>query len=340
MSSRYQQQIKLPEIGIAGQEQLQNARVLCIGAGGIGVTLLAYLAAAGVGTIGIVDDDRIDETNLHRQILYREEHLQQSKAVVAKEQLQALNSSIQVHAYELRLNRENAEQLLNDYDLVADCSDNFATRYLLHDLCFHFNKPYIYASAQQFQGYCALFYGKDNPCLHCLFPELPQRVTNCQEGGVLGTLPGLLGIIQATELLKWITNAGTSLLNRLLCIDFLTMNIKTIHLLKNSECAFCVHGQIREERYGACMTSNELPLFIDKHPNALLLDVRTRQEHEAKNIGGKLIPLAELEQRLHELDSSVPIVVYCQTGKRSFQAFNILKAAGFALVYHLVKMEL
>jgi molybdopterin/thiamine biosynthesis adenylyltransferase/rhodanese-related sulfurtransferase len=344
---RYTPQIKLKEIGIEGQEKLKNASVLCIGAGGIGVTLLPYLAAAGVGTIGVIDDDLIDETNLHRQVLYQEKHLHQSKASIATMQLQALNSNIKVCAYEFRLVAENAEQLIAQYDLIADCSDNFYTRYLIHDTCFRLNKPYIYASAYQFEGHCSFFHGKDNPCLHCLFPAIPKAVSNCQNGGVLGTLPGLLGILQATEIIKWITEAGVSLRNRLLCIDFLTMEMKTIHLVKNKECQFCVHGRsIEDSAYGMCDVPSELhsfavtpqavSSFLDIYPDALLLDVRTKEEHESQNIGGILIPVDELATRINELDSMKPILIYCHSGQRSQRAFIILRQAGFRSVYHLV----
>lgn len=348
MSNRYLQQIKLAELGIKGQEKLQKASVLCVGAGGIGVTLLSYLAGAGVGHIGIIDDDLIDESNLHRQVLYHEKHIHQSKAIIAKTYLDALNSKIKVDAYAFRLTAENAEHLLGEYDLIADCSDNFYTRYLIHDFCFRLQKPYIYASAYQFQGHCALFYGKESPCLHCLFPTIPKAAINCQDGGVLGTLPGLLGILQATEIIKWITGIGVSLLNRLLTIDFLTMELKTIHLAKNSECSFCVHGQgLDDEAYGLCASVNELGSFavasqslaefLRNNGNTLLLDVRTKEEHEQNNIGGILIPLDELKARLNELDPLQTILIYCYSGQRSQRAFALLREAGFSFVYHLEK---
>ncbi|MCE0723164.1 HesA/MoeB/ThiF family protein [Legionella resiliens] len=343
---RYAQQTILEEIGIHGQEKLQKARVLCVGAGGIGAALLPYLAGAGVGTIGIIDDDLIEESNLHRQILYQEKEIHQSKAAIAKLRLQALNSKINVQSYEFRLNAENAEEIIAKYDLVADCSDNFYTRYLTHEVCFNLEKPYIYASAYQFKGHCSLFYGKQNPCLQCLFPAIPNTIVNCQNGGVLGTLPGLLGILQATEIIKWITHSGVSLLNRLLCIDFLTMEMKNIHLVKNEECQFCVYGKtIVEKEFAPCALPTEiqfstvssltLPRFLQENPGVLLLDVRTVAEHNMKNLGGKLIPLVELPTRINELDPSQPILIYCQSGQRSKQAFRILQQAGFSVLYHL-----
>jgi molybdopterin/thiamine biosynthesis adenylyltransferase/rhodanese-related sulfurtransferase len=347
MLTRYTQQIKLEEIGTEGQKKLENASVLCIGAGGIGVTLLSYLAGAGVGQLGILDDDLLEETNLHRQVLYQESHIHQTKALVAQMQLQALNSKIKIHAYPFRLALENAEQLISQYDLVADCSDNFYTRYLIHDTCFRLNKPYFYASAYQFKGHYALFYGKENGCFHCVFPSVPKTMKQCQSGGVIGTLPGLLGIIQATELIKWITGAGTLLKNKLLTIDFLSMEFKNYEFIKNEGCFFCVHGKSMEYPEDLCtlvkepdsfaVTTHEFPDFLKQYPEALLLDVRTHEEHEARNIGGTLIPIDELESRVTELNPSQPILVYCYSGQRSRRAFDLLRGAGFSLVYHLEK---
>ncbi|WP_454780679.1 ThiF family adenylyltransferase [Legionella sp. WA2022007384] len=343
---RYAQQIKLEEIGLHGQEKLQKARVLCVGAGGIGATLLPYLAGAGVGTLGIIDDDRIEESNLHRQILYQEKDIHQLKATTAKMKLQALNSNINIQAYDVRLNDENAEDIISQYDLVADCSDNFHTRYLTHGICYRLEKPYVYASAYQFQGHCSLFYGRENPCLHCLFPVIPDSVANCQNGGVLGPLPGLLGILQATEIIKWITQSGVSLLNRLLCIDFLSMEMKNIHLVKNKECQFCVYGQAMEKNvFTQCVSSydlqsfavssDDLSSFLHQYPDALLLDVRTEAEHNRYNLGELFIPLSELPDRLNDLNSLQPILIYCQSGQRSQRALMLLKKAGFRSVYHL-----
>lgn len=341
MKNRYQQQLKLREIGLQGQEKLQAARVLCIGAGGIGVTLLPYLAGAGVGQIGMVDDDRIELSNLHRQILYREEQIGQFKVDIAKQQLEALNPTIEVQAYATRLAADNAEELINKYDIIADCTDNFYTRYLIHDTCFRLQKPYVYASAALFQGHCSLFYGEDNPCLHCLFPAVPKNAGSCQDSGVLGTVPGLLGLIQATEIIKWITKTGTSLHNRLLCIDFLTMEMKNVRLMKNQECPFCVHGvTLALQDFGSCassyaITTDGLASFLLQHPKTLLVDVRTREEHAVENIGGIVIPLDELALRVNELDFENTILVYCYSGKRSQQALVLLKELGFKDVYHL-----
>ncbi|PWY57500.1 thiamine biosynthesis protein ThiF [Legionella qingyii] len=343
---RYAQQIRLEEIGVHGQKKLQKSRVLCVGAGGIGATLLPYLAGAGVGTLGIIDDDFIEESNLHRQILYQEKDIYHLKATTAKMKLQGLNSNINIQVYEARLNNENAEDIIAQYDLVADCSDNFYTRYLTHGICYRLEKPYVYASAYQFQGHCSLFYGKDNPCLHCLFPVIPDSFANCQNGGVLGTLPGLLGIVQATEIIKWITQSGVSLLNRLLCIDFLSMEMKNIHLVKNEECSFCVSGQTVEkniftqsvpsdEMQSFAVLADALPSFLQNNPDALLLDVRTVTEHNMNNLGGTLIPLSELPDRFNELNPLQTTLIYCQSGQRSQRALILLRQAGFRTVYHL-----
>ncbi|HHT0592611.1 TPA: ThiF family adenylyltransferase [Legionella anisa] len=341
---RYSQQIKLEEIGIQGQIKLRKAKVLCIGAGGIGATLLPYLAGAGVGTIGVIDGDIIEENNLHRQILYQEMDAGKAKADVAKVKIHALNSSNTIHAYAFRLTACNAEEIIAQYDLVADCSDNFYTRYLVHDTCYRLGKPYVYASAYQFQGHCSLFYGQENPCLHCLFPILPDMGVNCQTGGVLGTLPGLLGLLQATEIIKWITTSTASLLNRLLCIDLLSMEIKKIQLIKNEECQFCVFGKTLEasvfctpadEMQFFTIALEDLSRFLQENPEVFLLDVRTADEHYHNNLGGKLIPLAELPMRLDELNPLEPILIYCQSGQRSQRAVLLLRQAGFRAVYHL-----
>ena len=233
---RYSQQIKLDGIGLSGQQKLKNARVLCIGLGGLGSPLLLYLAAAGVGTLGIIDDDQVELSNLQRQILYRLSQVSEQKVTATKAQLLALNPHIQVHSYAAKLTEHNAAELISQYDLIADCSDNFPTRYLILDTCLDFNKPYVYASASRFQGYCSLFHG--SPCFRCLFPRSANadNVATCQGEGVLGVLPGILGIIQATEILKWLLKLGNPLEKRLLIIDLLKMSFKEIQLAQNPDC--------------------------------------------------------------------------------------------------------
>ena len=346
---RYSQQIKLDEIGLPGQEQLKNARVLCVGLGGLGSPLLLYLAAAGVGTLGIVDDDIVELSNLQRQILYRLPDVTLKKTVAASAQLLALNPSIQVNSYHEKLTEKNAAELINQYDIVADGSDNFYTRYLIHDVCFDLKKPYVYASASQFQGYCSLFYGSKGPCFRCLFPIPPQHDTipNCNAGGVLGVLPGMLGIIQAADIIKWILKIGNPLEKRLLMIDILKMTFKEIQIAQNPDCTLCVHHPLSQRMNSLgcqrpidlkkyAITSEYLPEFLQQNSKTTLIDVRTVKEHETHNIGGKLIPLTELPHRLSELDPSHHIIVYCQSGKRSLVALTILLEAGFTSVNYVV----
>lgn len=345
---RYAQQIKLSEIGLEGQKKLKQARVLCVGLGGLGSPLLLYLAAAGVGKLGIIDPDHVELTNLHRQILYRTQDLNQSKAILAKHQLFALNSSIEVHAYPEKITKNNVDEFISQYDIIADGSDNFATRYLIHDSCFKFNKPYVYASAGQFQGYCAIFHASaENPCLCCLFPNtMPDSQFNCATDGVIGVLPGLLGILQATEIIKWILKLGTSLIKRLLTVDLLTMSFREIHLRKNPDCQLCVYRKFAEEPIPEMIGSETLPLkdyaisvqqlihLLQKN-NTSLIDVRSEAEHKAKNIGGQLIPIIELPNRLNELNHNHTIIFYCHSGKRSLDAVKLLLTAGFTSVKYL-----
>jgi adenylyltransferase/sulfurtransferase len=239
---RYSQQIKLNNIGPSGQIALKNARVLCVGAGGLGSSLLLYLAAAGIGTIGIIDDDKIELGNLNRQTLYQTAHLGHQKAIIAKQQLTALNPSIHITTYTERLSSKNAESLFQDYDIIADCSDNFETRYLIGDTAFLMNKPCVFAAVSQFKGQCAVFLSKkESACFRCLFPTIPKIncFTSCEESGVIGVAPGLLGIIQATEIIKSILKIGDILSNRLLIIDILTMQFRAFHMTKNKNCPLC-----------------------------------------------------------------------------------------------------
>ncbi|KTC78361.1 molybdopterin-synthase adenylyltransferase MoeB [Legionella brunensis] len=347
---RYSQQIKLPDIGLSGQEKLRNARVLCIGLGGLGSPLLLYLAAAGVGRLGIVDDDLVELSNLQRQILYRQPQVGLQKSAAATAQLLALNPSIHVDSYSERLTEENASKLISQYDIVADGSDNFYTRYLIHDTCFELEKPYVYASASQFQGSCSIFYSSKGPCLRCLFPEPPDNniIPNCAAGGVIGVLPGILGTIQASEIIKWILKIGNSLEKRLLIIDLLKMTFKEIHLYQNPDCKLCVHRQplsklvrplncqspVNLKNYS--ITPEHLLELLQQNSSITLIDVRSTKEHEAHNIGGKILPLTELPHRLSELDPNQNIILYCHSGNRSISALNILLKAGFTSVKYLI----
>lgn len=333
--ARYAHQIKLSEIGLEGQMILKNTRVLCVGAGGLASPLLLYLAAAGVGTIGIVDDDKVEVSNLQRQILYTTENIGTKKISNAKQHLTALNPHINVTMHDTRLHSTNAEDLIAQYDIVADCSDNFATRYLINDTCFQLNKPFVFASIYQFSGQCALFSRKHKMCFRCLFPALPksQELPNCDLGGVLGVLPGLLGTIQATEILKYVLNIGESLLGRLLYIDILKMSFTTFTLSPNPECELCHHGIANDSPDE--ISVYELQKKLDAEENIFLLDVRTAEEHCLYNIGGTLIPLDQLLERLHELNRHDDIVVYCHLGQRSLSAALLLKKANFHSVRSL-----
>ncbi|KTD64084.1 HesA/MoeB/ThiF family protein [Legionella spiritensis] len=238
---RYSRQMALEEIGFSGQQKLKAARVLCAGLGGLGSPLSLYLAAAGVGTIGLVDGDRVEVGNLHRQILYRSSQVDESKALSAQKQLLSLNPCITVNVYPEKLTADNAVDIIGQYDIIADGTDNFKTRYLIHDVCFQLEKPYVYASVSQFTGYCSIFSGGQGPCLRCVFPQSPQEqaTMDCNGNGVLGMLPGMLGIIQATEIMKWLVQAGQSLNNRLLKVDLLNMIFKDIRLARNPDCKLC-----------------------------------------------------------------------------------------------------
>jgi len=335
---RYSKHLKLDNIGIAGQLKLKDARVLCIGAGGLGSSVLLHLAAAGIGSIGIVDDDVVELSNLQRQILYQHSHLGMKKSIIAKQQLSALNPYIHINEYNEKFNLTNARELISQYDIIADCTDNFTTRYLINDVCYHLNKPYVFASIYQFEGQCSLFLGKESPCFRCLYPMIPtaEIAPDCSDAGVLSVLPGLFGVIQATEIIKWILKLDNSLAGHLLSIDLLKMQFRTFFLSQNPECLLCVLQQPLESlrqvktcHHKLLISVNELEQKLKSNDNMILLDVRSIEEHEAYHLGGLLIPLPELPHRLTELNPDKLIIVYCQSGKRSMQVVKLLKQANF-----------
>lgn len=346
---RYSKQLKLAQVGLAGQLKLKNARVLCIGAGGLSSSLLLYLAAAGVGTIGIVDHDSVELSNLQRQILYQYTHLGHKKAIIAKQQLLALNPDININVYVEEFNFNNAKVIINQYDIIADCSDNFVTKYLINDIAFYLNKPYIFASVAQFSGQCAIFLGKQSPCLRCLFPIIPAAHTtlSCDQNGVLGILPGILGTLQAAEIIKWILGLEMSLAGNLLTTDVLRMKFSKLRFQKNNECVLCVQQYPIEvllqsvsspdasdmAKYAISFTEMEHQLQTDN--NILLLDVRTPEEHYQYNLGGTLIPLKHLPTQLKKLNPDQFIIAYCQSGNRSIQAIKMLINANFNTVRYL-----
>jgi adenylyltransferase/sulfurtransferase len=352
---RYSRHLIMPEVGLGGQKKLKQARVLCVGAGGLGSPLTLYLAAAGVGQIGIVDFDVVDFSNLQRQILHSTKDVGRSKLDSAREKLEGINPNVEIRTHEIRLSSENALDLFRQYDIVADGTDNFPTRYLVNDASVLTGKPNVYASIFRFEGQASVFGLKDGPCYRCLYPEPPPAglVPSCAEGGVLGILPGLVGIIQATEVVKLILGRGESLAGRLLLFDALGMNFRELKLRKNSDCPLCGdHPTLTElidyEQFCGMdegqpqlseqweVSVEELKRELDQGSNLFILDVRNPEEYEISRLpNSQLIPLGDLLNRIHELDSARDIVVHCKSGMRSAQAIEILREAGFRKLRNL-----
>ncbi len=353
---RYSRHLIMPEVGMDGQLKLKNAKVLCIGTGGLGAPLGVYLAAAGVGRIGLVDFDVVDNSNLQRQILFGTKDVGRAKIAAAADRLHDLNPEIQIDTYETRLTSDNALDLFKPYDIIVDGTDNFPTRYLVNDACVILGKPNVYGSIFRFEGQATIFAYPGGPCYRCLYPEPPPPglVPSCAEGGVLGVLPGIVGSIQATETLKLILGAGDSLVGRLLLFDALAMKFRELKLRKNPECPACGEHPtikklidyeefcgIRGEEAPAMastvpeITPKELKQRLDRGDDLFILDVREPHEYQICNIGGKLIPLGEISRRAHELDSSREIVVHCRSGKRSAEAAEFLRGVGFRKLLNL-----
>jgi adenylyltransferase/sulfurtransferase len=352
---RYSRHVMLPEVGMEGQLKLKQAKVLCIGAGGLGSPLALYLAAAGVGTLGTVDFDVVDLTNLHRQIIHTTADVGRSKLDSAAEHIAATNPNVCVRKFEARLSSANALEIFREFDIVADGTDNFPTRYLVNDACVLTGKPNVYGSIFRFEGQASVFAVKSGPCYRCLYPEPPPpgMVPSCAEGGVLGILPGLVGVIQATETIKLILGLGETLAGRLLMIDAQAMRFRELKLRKNPECPVCGEHPtvtelidynqfcgIRGEERGASatmadMTVEELKRRLDAGEEIFVLDVREPHEYQIANIGGHLIPLNDLPKRVGELDANREIVVHCKGGGRSAKAVDFLRQSGFAKVHNL-----
>ena len=350
---RYSRHLILPDVGVEGQKKLKAARVLLVGAGGLGSPAALYLAAAGVGTLGLVDFDVVDQTNLQRQILHGTSAVGTLKLESARARIQDLNPNVQVETFETRLTSENALQILREFDVVADGTDNFPTRYLVNDACVLLNKPNVYGSIFRFEGQASVFYAKHGPCYRCLYaePPPPGLVPSCAEGGVLGVLPGIIGSIQAMETIKLIVGAGEPLIGRLLLFDALKLQFRELKLEKDPDCPVCgrnptVTQLIDYEAFcgigaepvydGADVTADEVKGELDAGKELVLLDVRDPHEYEITHIdGAKFIPLGELPARLDELDDHADVVTYCHHGARSLKALEILKAAGFAKVRSL-----
>ncbi len=353
---RYSRHLIMPEVGMSGQKKLKKASVLCVGAGGLGSPLALYLTAAGVGRIGIVDFDVVDFSNLQRQILHTTQDVGRPKLDSASDKLKALNPNVNVELHETRLSSENALQLFEKYDIIVDGTDNFPTRYLVNDACVLTGKPNVYGSIFRFEGQASIFATSEGPCYRCLYPEPPPPglVPSCAEGGVLGILPGLVGLVQATETIKLILEKGTSLVGRLLLFDALGMKFRELKLKKDPECPVCgenatikalidyeefcgIGPEVEETPTGIDeVSAKELKEELDQGQDVYILDVRNPVEYDISRIeGSHLIPLDQLLNRLNELDSARDIVAHCRTGARSAKAIEMLQEAGFRKLRNL-----
>jgi molybdopterin/thiamine biosynthesis adenylyltransferase/rhodanese-related sulfurtransferase/molybdopterin converting factor small subunit len=351
---RYSRHLIIPEVGIEGQKKLKAAKVLLVGAGGLGAPLGLYLAAAGVGRIGLVDFDTVDFTNLQRQVIHSTKDVGRNKIDSAAEKMLAINPNVRIAKHNVALSSENALDILKDYDLVVDGTDNFPTRYLVNDACVLLNKPNVYGSIFRFEGQATVFAYEGGPCYRCLYPEPPPPglVPSCAEGGVLGILPGTIGLIQATETVKLILGIGEPLVGRLLLYDALGMRFRELKLRKNPECPVCgEHRTITKliDYQQFCgipaqepkVTEGEIEVtevkaMLDRGDSFVLLDVREPHEYQIASIpGAKLVPLGEVARRLDEFDKNADIVIHCKSGMRSAKACGILKQAGFEHVRNM-----
>ena len=349
---RYSRHLMMPEVTPDGQRCLKAARVLCIGAGGLGSPAALYLAAAGVGTIGIVDFDDVDLSNLQRQILHGTSDIGRSKLESARDRLHDVNPEIKLELHKCRFSSENATELVAQYDLIVDGSDNFPTRYLSNDVCVFARKPNIYGSVFRFEGQTTVFAPHiGGPCYRCLFPEPPppDTVPNCAEAGVLGVLPGFIGMLQAIETIKLIVGIGDPLVGRLLYFDALKIKFRELNLRRDPGCPVCGENPTifspidyeqfcgaRDEAAIPTMSAPELKRKMDACEPFELIDVREPFEYEIARIdGAKLIPLGEIAERVNELQRERPIVVHCHSGQRSAQAVRLLQQRGFANLYNL-----
>jgi adenylyltransferase/sulfurtransferase len=349
---RYSRHLLMPEVTSEGQRRLKAARILSIGAGGLGSPAALYLAAAGVGAIGIVDFDDVDLSNLQRQILHGTKDIGRSKLESARDRLRDINPEIAIELHECRFSSENAPELVAQYDIVVDGSDNFPTRYLSNDVCVFSRKPNVYGSVFRFEGQTTVFAPHlGGPCYRCLFPEPPppDSVPNCAQAGVLGVLPGIIGMLQAIEAIKLIVGIGEPLVGRLLHFDALKVKFRELNLRRDPECPVCgenptIFSPIDYEQFCGARNEDEIPTMsahelkrkMDAHEPLELIDVREAFEYEIARIdGAKLIPLGEIAGRLNELQRERPIVIHCHSGRRSAEAVRLLRQRGFANVYNL-----
>ncbi len=356
--ARYSRHLILPEVGVEGQQRLKAAKVLCVGTGGLGSPLALYLAAAGIGTLGLVDFDVVDASNLQRQIIHSTKDIGRKKLDSAAEKLTALNPALNVVKHETMLTSANALEIIKDYDVVADGTDNFPTRYLVNDACVILGKPNAYGSIFRFEGQASVFATEDGPCYRCLYPEPPPPglVPSCAEGGVLGILPGLVGVIQATEVIKLILGKGSPLIGRLLLVDALNMKFRELKLRKNPECPVCganptitelidyqqfcgIVPETKEEKAMKNgipqMSVKEFKQRRDAGEEIFLLDVREPFEYQIAQIGGTLIPQNDVPQRLAEIPRDREVVVQCKSGGRSQRIAEFLTQNGYTKVTNL-----
>ncbi|OVE76790.1 molybdenum cofactor biosynthesis protein MoeB, partial [bacterium F11] len=358
---RYSRHLILPEVGKSGQEKLKAAKIMLIGSGGLGSPNALYLAAAGIGTIGIIDFDVVDQTNLQRQLLFGSDEVGKPKVEAAKRRIQSINPNVQVNAYNEKLSSSNVLEIFKNYDLIVDGTDNFPTRYLVNDACVFLNKPNIYGSIFRFEGQATVFKPKEGPCYRCLYPEPPPpgEVPSCAEGGVLGILPGLVGMVQASEAVKYFLGKGESLVGRLLQISVLDMSFREVKIRRDTECPVCgdnpsIKELIDYEQFcGLGMgqeapeeTASDVPEITPQDFKTILdrgngkkpeiIDVREPYEFEISNLpGAKLIPLGMLMDRVNELDSSKEYIVHCRSGARSAKAIRQLQQIGFKKLKNL-----
>jgi len=353
---RYSRHLIMPEVGMEGQLKIRQAKVLCVGTGGLGAPLGLYLAAAGVGRIGLVDFDVVDSTNLQRQVLFGTADVGKPKVLAAANRLRDLNPDIRIDTFETELTSANALEIFKDYDIIVDGTDNFPTRYLVNDACVLLGKPNVYGSIFRFEGQITVFGYPGGPCYRCLYPEPPPPglVPSCAEGGVLGVLPGIVGTIQAAETLKLIIGKGDPLVGRLLLFDALAMKFRELKLRKDPGCPVCGENPtvtklidyvqfcgIRGEEAPVITTNvpeitpKDLKARLDRGDDLFILDVREPHEYQICNLHGHLIPLGELASRASELDSSREIVAHCRSGARSANAVQFLQKAGFKKIWNL-----
>jgi molybdopterin/thiamine biosynthesis adenylyltransferase/rhodanese-related sulfurtransferase len=358
---RYSRHLIMPEVGLSGQKKLKEASVLCIGVGGLGSPLAMYLAAAGVGRIGLVDFDVVDFSNLHRQILHHTDDVGRSKLESAAEKLRAINPEIEIVLHEELFTSANAMAICKDYDVIADGTDNFPTRYLTNDVCVLLGKPNVYASIFRFEGQASVFHAEKGPCYRCLYPEPPPpgMVPSCAEGGVLGILPGIMGTIQATEVIKQILGSGEPLIGRLLLFNALEMRWREVQPMKDPDCPICgenptIHELIDYEQFCGIslgseeahaeeleakwvITPSDLNAQLQGADKVVLLDVREPHEWDICHLPeATLIPEGDITARMNELDTADEIVLYCRTGIRSARALNQLRDSGFTKLRNLV----